>query len=378
MKDMPHIIHSCTSWSSSGLEHYVLQLAAHQRQTGLSIELFCREGSWLHTQAIKREIPVWLIPGRLRKGPIAWMHTRKEWKKKIREHHKITLHMHAGGEPWFHLPWLNKIHQSILHYHIWINHSKKDWLHRFLFKRISELWTSTETSQKHLQELLPVPESKFFVLPYGRDVQKIHALDVALLRHKYRQQWNIPKDATLGICVSRIERIKGIEELFDAFLNIAPQCPNAYFWMIGGISPQNPEADLLYEKMQKKHSQLPPSLKKRFLWLGHQSHVEEYMAASDFYVLPSHEECLSLALLDAAIIGLPLIGTDSGGTPSVIIHERTGLLVLPKNSMDLAEALKRFYEDPRLREVCSIHAKKLSSRYDQQLVFKKIEERYGS
>src|SRR3954466_14759010 len=102
---MTHVVHSCASNSFSGLEHYVLDLVTWQHQHGKSVELYCREGSELCRRAEAGGGPVWKIGAHDRPGPRLWLRTLKEWKAKIaalKSDDKIVIHLHAGGEPWYH------------------------------------------------------------------------------------------------------------------------------------------------------------------------------------------------------------------------------------------------------------------------------------
>lgn len=81
----------------------------------------------------------------------------------------------------------------------------------------------------------------------------------------------------------------------------------------------------------------------------------ELFAAADAFVMPSRtlangrSEGVPTALLEAMAHGLPAVATQSGGMPSVIRHEVTGLLVPPEDPSALALALGRLRDDPALR-----------------------------
>jgi glycosyltransferase involved in cell wall biosynthesis len=59
----------------------------------------------------------------------------------------------------------------------------------------------------------------------------------------------------------------------------------------------------------------------------------------DIFVLPSLSEGLSMALLEAMAAGLPVVATDVGGNPELVVDGTTGYLVPPKRSEDLADRL---------------------------------------
>jgi glycosyltransferase involved in cell wall biosynthesis/GT2 family glycosyltransferase len=81
---------------------------------------------------------------------------------------------------------------------------------------------------------------------------------------------------------------------------------------------------------------------------------EDYLTAvhrlSDIFVLPSHVEGLSLALVDAMALGLPCIATNINGTPEAIRHGSNGWLVPPRDAAALADAILALMQDPALRQ----------------------------
>lgn len=375
------VIHSCTSHSFSGLESYVLDLVTWQYRAGKPVELYCREGSKLEEGARRRGVPVWTIGANDKPGPLLWARLRNEWKKRLRVG-GLTLHMHAGGEPWFHFPWLatkpQGFQKAILHFHIWINHRKNDPVHRMLYKGIDEVWTSSETSRAHLAALLPTPRERIRVVPYGRDVKTLLAAPKDEWRSKMRSRFNVSDDEMLAVCVSRIEPIKGVGELFDAFAQVAPKFPKAHLVIVGDPSPNNESAEALAKSLRERHAKLAHDVRRRLHMPGYLPEALEVMAAGDFYVLPSYEECMSLAMLDAVILGLPILGTNAGGTPSVARPEETGMLVPPANTAELARALAAMFSDPAGCKRLGEGAKALGPSFNQDQIFHQIWDWYSA
>ncbi|HEX6065856.1 MAG TPA: glycosyltransferase family 4 protein, partial [Longimicrobiales bacterium] len=76
----------------------------------------------------------------------------------------------------------------------------------------------------------------------------------------------------------------------------------------------------------------------------------------DAFVLPAVEdakgdvEALGVVLIEALLHGTPVIASDSGGIPEIVLHEQTGLLVRSGDSMALAGAIRRYIDDPALAQ----------------------------
>jgi glycosyltransferase involved in cell wall biosynthesis len=89
-------------------------------------------------------------------------------------------------------------------------------------------------------------------------------------------------------------------------------------------------------------------LTERVRFLGYRRDVPELLEAADVVVLPSLYEGLPLVAIEALAAGRPMVATEVDGTPEVVIHERTGLLVPPANPLALAAAIERLLDNPEL------------------------------
>jgi colanic acid/amylovoran biosynthesis glycosyltransferase len=81
--------------------------------------------------------------------------------------------------------------------------------------------------------------------------------------------------------------------------------------------------------------------------MGYRTDVIAELAQSDVFVLPSYNENLPLALLQAMATGLPCIASDVGGVPEVI-SEGCGVLVAPGDKGSLQAAMERLIDEPGL------------------------------
>jgi len=75
-----------------------------------------------------------------------------------------------------------------------------------------------------------------------------------------------------------------------------------------------------------------------------------FMNAMDISLLPSKREAFGLVVIEAMASGLPVIGTNTGGVPEIITHEKNGLLFEPFDVDKLAKYMKLLAEDRKLRE----------------------------
>jgi glycosyltransferase involved in cell wall biosynthesis len=87
-------------------------------------------------------------------------------------------------------------------------------------------------------------------------------------------------------------------------------------------------------------------LEDRVRFHGEVRDVTALLARASQYVLPSLSEGISLSLLEAMSSGLPVAATRAGGTPEVVEHGRTGLLVSPQSPEELASAMLELHRNP--------------------------------
>lgn len=143
------------------------------------------------------------------------------------------------------------------------------------------------------------------------------------------------------VSVASLTVNKGHEVLVRAMRRIVEKHPNARCLIIGeGYGKAYLES--LVEEL---------GLQGRVSLLGMQPDVAPILRLADVLALCSiSREGLSVALLEGAAAGVPLVGSDLGGIPEVIRHGENGFLFRPGDAVALAGAIGRLIEDPALRE----------------------------
>ena len=92
--------------------------------------------------------------------------------------------------------------------------------------------------------------------------------------------------------------------------------------------------------------------------LGHQNNPYEWLQRADIFVLTSLWEGLSVALMEAMAIGLPVIATATGGTPELITHLQNGYLIPPNSPEALADAIEFLIHHPDVAKQMGENARK--------------------
>lgn len=97
-------------------------------------------------------------------------------------------------------------------------------------------------------------------------------------------------------------------------------------------------------------------LEKDLILVGQIPEADKYMRAFDFFVLPSVKEGLPWVILQAMAAKLPIISTRVGGVPEIIEDGKNGILVEPKEPLEMAKAIKYILENERARQEFGIEA----------------------
>ncbi len=78
--------------------------------------------------------------------------------------------------------------------------------------------------------------------------------------------------------------------------------------------------------------------------------MRSHTAALDIAVIPSDAEACGRVIFEAMAMSKPVVGTNTGGTPEIIVDGDTGILIPPRDPEALTEAVLRLADDPRLRD----------------------------
>jgi len=145
-------------------------------------------------------------------------------------------------------------------------------------------------------------------------------------------------------CVSRLVTDKGIGELIQAFLKVQEKHSDTVLWLIG-------------DGRERKKFENAANNNDSIIFHGQQADPVQFLAQSNVFVHPTYHEGFSLALVEASMMKLPIIATNVGGNPEIIIDNETGLLVPEKDVTALTEAMIKLREDAELRTKLSEHAR---------------------
>lgn len=173
----------------------------------------------------------------------------------------------------------------------------------------------------------------------------------------------------LVIMVTRLIRSKGVMEYAAASEILEREHPGRFRCVLVGTVDESSQDRLEPAELER--------LKRSLNWIGERQDIADLLAASDIFVLPTHyREGVPRALIEAAACGLALVTTDAPGCRDVVAHERTGLLIPPRDPIALYQAIGRL-GDASVRSQLGIAARRdVERRFDVHIICGQLKDVY--
>ncbi len=159
-------------------------------------------------------------------------------------------------------------------------------------------------------------------------------------RNGVRRELGLAENALVVGYAGRIERVKRLDLLLDAFAQLLPDYPQLRLLILGEGSM----------KAELQALAIRWGMGQAVVWAGFRADMTHMLAAMDVYVQPSSNEGLSLSILEAMAAGRPVVATTVGAAREVLADGETGLLVPPNSAEMLAAAMRRLLSDSALQQ----------------------------
>jgi glycosyltransferase involved in cell wall biosynthesis len=209
------------------------------------------------------------------------------------------------------------------------------------------------------------PRDKMVVIPSGVDTDRFRPAAGTDLKSRL----GVPEDRHIVGIVTRMRVRKGVEEFIRALGLVRARHPDAHGVMVGEVTLDEPLQNLVRELGLQEHLSL----------LGRRSDMPQVLSAFDVFVLSSHDEGMSNAILEAMAMERPVVATDVGGTGEVVRHGHSGLLIPPKDPEALAAAVSEVLATPvRAREMGRLGRRIVEDGFSAHAMVRQMEDHYLS
>jgi glycosyltransferase involved in cell wall biosynthesis len=335
------IVHVVESLAVGGLERVVLQLAIWQRRRGDTCRIICLfdEGA-LAGEARAAGIEVLAI-GKTR-GPD--LRALKRLRSAIRNSHADAVHTHNAVSHYYTAAAVLGlgVTRTVNTRHGMgpaQGRARLERLYRAALLGTHAAVSVCDAGRERFVSIGAMPESKAVVIPNGVSVAAIEPRNDAAKLRLLAQLGRSAESVVIGI-VGRLNPIKDHATLLRA-VSLLILSGRSVQLVIVGDGPTRASLESLADTLP---------LGKCVHFLGMRDDVSQLLPAFDIFALSSLSEGYSLALVEAAAAGLPIVATRVGGNADIVAHGKTGLLVETGDASALAGALEKLVDDATLRQ----------------------------
>jgi N-acetyl-alpha-D-glucosaminyl L-malate synthase BshA len=170
----------------------------------------------------------------------------------------------------------------------------------------------------------------------------------------------------LLVHTSNFRRVKRIKDVIKVFARVKEQVP-AKLLMVGDGPERGPAEDFCREMKLCDH----------IIFLGNQNAVEEIYSVGDLFIIPSGSESFGLSALEAMSCGVPVISSNAGGLPEVVVDGKNGF-VSPIGDVDkmAADSLSLLQDDDKW-EAFSLAARQHAEQFTRNAIVPQYEAYYS-
>jgi glycosyltransferase involved in cell wall biosynthesis len=160
-------------------------------------------------------------------------------------------------------------------------------------------------------------------------------------RTRIRDEQSVGSDECVIVTVARLVEHKGLLDLVDAIPHL---CGRFRIWIVGDRVPgdRGPDVKRILQEAQASSGD-------RLALLGMRDDIPAVLSAADVFCLPSQFEGLPMSIIEAMLVGLPVVASDIKGVRELVEHRRTGFLPAPNAPQGLAWFLNELITRPEQR-----------------------------
>jgi N-acetyl-alpha-D-glucosaminyl L-malate synthase BshA len=200
---------------------------------------------------------------------------------------------------------------------------------RFSILRSHGLTAVSEFLKRETVRDFTVPEDRIEVIP--------NFIDTEVFRpglEPCHRATLAPDGEKIVMHISNFRSVKRVEDVVATFARLNDKVPSRL--VLVGDGPDRPRALMRAEEL---------GVRDQVLFLGKHTSVHELLSCADLFLLPSENESFGLAALEAMACGAPVVASNAGGIPEVVVDGETGYLLNIGDIDGMADAGIRILED---------------------------------
>jgi len=364
MKTMRNILHLIETSEPGGAETVLAQIASNLTGERYRSLVCVLEKGWLTDHLDELGITYTMIENKRSYDPV-FLH---RLVRLIRQHEIDLVHSHefmmtvygSIAASLTRKPMIATIHGKVYY----PDKKRRVRLLKLAFFLSSTMVTVSEDLRCFLADIMNVDSKEMMTLYNGIDLRRY---STTRTKDESRRLLSIRPDSLVAITVGSLFEVKGLPYLLDAAKELASRFTNFTLLIVG----EGNQEEVLKEKCRTL------SLDDTVQFLGFRRDVPELLNAADVYVCSSLSEGHSLSILEAMAMSLPVVATDVGGNPELIIPDQNGYLVHSQDPEGLAEAISTLLRnlDQRIR-MGKTSRKMVEQKYKLEIMIRNYENLY--
>ncbi len=225
------------------------------------------------------------------------------------------------------------------------------------------------------------------ILAAGQPRHKVHAVlnamdldgfDPSIPPGPVRRELGLPEGVPVVVSISRLFHWKGHADLLRALAIVRRAVPETRLVIVGEEDMAAGGLDRPTYVAELKQLARDLGVEDHVLFTGFRADVARMLAAADVFALPSFQEPFGLVFLEAMAMKRPVVALDSGGTPEVVEHGKSGLLSPARDVDALAANLLALIRDPALRARMGEHGRRsVETRFTPARLARDVERIYA-
>ncbi|HZM15869.1 MAG TPA: glycosyltransferase [Candidatus Krumholzibacteria bacterium] len=217
----------------------------------------------------------------------------------------------------------------------------------------ADLYLAISTGVRDVLVQCGVAPERIAMVPSGIDLARHRQLGETT---RLRRELGLGSGAAVIGNVAALAPHKAQVDFVRAARLVADDLPEARFLLVGEGS-ERPRLEALVREL---------GLSAQVTLTGFRDDALQILSLFDCFVLSSTLEGLCTSIMDAQVLGVPVVATRAGGVPDLVQDGETGLLVPPREPSQLAAAILRLLRNPTLRSRCVAAARARSEQYGYQ------------
>lgn len=196
------------------------------------------------------------------------------------------------------------------------------------------------------------------VIPTGLNPS---ALVPKVQRERMRTEADAPPGAPVMLYVGSLSKEKRPDRLIRIYLMAKGEMPELRLWVVGD------------GPLKERLREMTAGVSKDVKFFGQREDVASYMNAADLLALTSDTEGVPGVILEAGLLGLPVVASKVGGVPECVLENETGFLVSPEDEKGFSDAVLRLAGDGGIRAEMG---RKAALYVGENFTLRKIASRY--